>query len=38
MILQDIETEEIYKGVIEKLTSTEIRQLKGHKNFTFDLE
>lgn len=36
MILQDVETGEIYKGIIEKVKPSELKKLKGHKEFTFD--
>lgn len=36
MILQDVETGEIYKGIIEEVTTSELKKLRGNKNFTFD--
>ena len=36
MILQNVETGEIYRGIIEEVRSTELAKLKGNKNFVFD--
>jgi hypothetical protein len=36
MILQDVETGEICKGIIEKVKPAELEKLKGNKDFTFD--
>ena len=36
MILQDSKTGEKFRGIVEKVSQTELKTLKGNKSFTFD--